>query len=72
MRELEKDIIQKLIDKQLIKFCIWYVNDTLLTIKNDDIDIILKELSSHNINIQFTVDHFINKDVYFLDIKIQQ
>ena len=56
MRELEKDIIQKLIDKQLVKFCIRYVNDTLLTIKNEDIDLILKELSSLNINIQFAVE----------------
>ena len=72
MTELEKDIIQKLIDKNFIKFYIWYVDDTLLLVKDEDINPILKELNSYNKNIKFTVDRFINEDVHFLDIKIHQ
>ena len=72
MTELEKDIIQKLIDKKFIKFYIRYVDDTLLLVKDDDIDPILKELNSYNKNIKFTVDRFINEDTHFLNIKIHQ
>ena len=72
MTELEKDIIQKLIDKKFIKFYIRYVDDTLLLGKDEDIDPILKELNSYNKNIKFTVDRFINEEVHFLNIKIHQ
>ena len=56
--ELEKDIIQKLIDRKFIKFYLWYVDDTLLLVKDKDIDSILNELNSYNKNIKFTVDRF--------------
>ena len=72
MTELEKDIIQKLIIKKFIKFYIRYVHDTLLLVKDEDIDPILKELNSYNKNIRFTVDRFINEDVHFLEVKIDQ
>ena len=71
MTELEKDIIQKLIDKKFIKFYIRYIDDALLLVKDGYIDPILKELNSYNKNIKFTVDRFINEDVHFLDVKIQ-
>ena len=38
MTELEKDMIQNLINKKLIKFCIRYIDDTLLLVKNEDIN----------------------------------
>ena len=38
MTELEKDMIQNLINKELIKFCIRYIDDTLLLVKNEDIN----------------------------------
>ena len=47
MTELEKDIIQKLIDKKFIKFYIQYADDTLLLVKDEDIGSILKELNSY-------------------------
>ena len=72
MTELEKHMIQNLIDKNLIKFYIRYIDDTLLLVKDEDIDSILKELNSYNKNITFTVDRFINGDVFFLDVKIHQ
>ena len=65
MTELEKDIIQKLIDKNFIRFYIRYVDDILLLVKYEDVN-------SYNKNIKFTVDRFINEDVHFLDIKIHQ
>ena len=40
MTELEKDRIQKLINKKYIKFYIWYVDDTLLLVKNEDMEIL--------------------------------
>ena len=72
MAELEKVIIQKLIDEKLIKFYIRYVDDTLLLAKVEDIDPILTELNSYNKNIKFTVDRFINEDVHFLNVEIHQ
>ena len=71
MTELEKDIIQKLIDKKFIKFYIRYVDDTLLLVKDEDIDPILKELNSYNKNIKFTVDRFIHEDVHFKPWKLK-
>ena len=40
MTELEKDRIQKLINKKYIKFYIWYVDDTQLLVKNEDMEIL--------------------------------
>ena len=72
MTEPEKDIIQKLIDKKLIRFYVRYVDDTLLLVKGDEIYTILKELNCYNKNTKFTDHHFINEDMLFLDIKIHQ
>ena len=72
MTELEKDIIQKLIDKKFIKFYIRYVDDTLPLVKDEGMDPILKEPNSYNKNIKFTVDRFIKEESHFLDIKIHQ
>ena len=45
---------------------------TVLLVKDEEIDPILKELNSYNKNIKVTVDSFINEDEHFLDIKIHQ
>ena len=57
MIELEKNIIQKLIDKMSIKFYIRYFDDTLLLVKDEDIYPILKELNSYKklLNLQLIV-----------------
>ena len=70
--ELEKDIIQKLVDKAFIKYYIRYVDATLLLVKDEVIDPILKELNSHNEHIKLLTDGFTNEDVHFLNIKIHQ
>ena len=70
--ELEKDIIQKLVDKAFIKYYIRCVDATLLLVKDEVIDPIFKELNSHNKHIKLLTDGFTNEDVHFLDIKIHQ
>ena len=47
MIELEKDIIQKLIDRKFIKFYIRYIDDTILLVKGEEINPTLKELNSY-------------------------
>ena len=57
--------------KSGIKKFYWrYVNDTLVLVKEDQIDNILKAFNSFHNNLQFTVDKFENEDVYFLNLKI--
>ena len=70
MTELEKFILDELINDNIVKFYIRYVDDTLLLVKLEDTDKILKKFNSFDKNIQFTVDKFLNGNVHFLDIKI--
>ena len=72
MTELEKFILDELINDNIVKFYIRYVDDTLLLIKTEDTDKILKKFNSFDKNIQFTVDKFLNGNVHFLDIKINR
>ena len=70
MTELEKFILDELINDNIVKFYIRYVDDTLLLIKPEDTDKNLKKFNSIDKNIQFTVDKLLNGNVHFLDIKI--
>ena len=71
MTALEEDIVKKLIDANIIKFYVRYVDDTLVLTKPTDIPIILEQLNSNHPQIQFTHEEFVdNNDVHFLDIKI--
>ena len=70
MTELEKFILDELINDNIVKFYIRYVDDTLLLVKLEDTDKIPKKFNSFDKNIQFTVDKFLNGNVHFLDIKI--
>ena len=70
MTELEIFILDELINDNIVKFYIRYVDDTLLLVKLEDTDKILKKFNSFDKNIQFTVDKFLNGNVHFLDIKI--
>ena len=54
----------------ILKFYCRYVDDTLVLVKEDQIDKILKEFNSFHNNLRFTVDKFENEDVHFLDLKI--
>ena len=70
MTELEKFILDELINDNIVKFYIRYVDDTLLLVKPEDTDKILKKFNSLDENIQLTVDKFSNGNVHFLYIKI--
>ena len=68
MTELEKIIVKDLVDKSLIKVSVWYVDDILLLVKEEDIKFIHKYLYSFDNNIKFTIDNFPDDNVHFFDI----
>ena len=70
MTEFVRLVVHKLIKDGLIKFCIRYVDDTLVLAKVEDIDNILKQFNSFDKSIQFTIDRFEDGIIHFLDIKI--
>ena len=72
MTELESTIVKELVDKSLVKLYMRYVNDTLLLVKDKDINYIQKRLNSFDKNIKFTVDTFRNGNIHFLDIKVNK
>ena len=71
MTECEKTIVNQLIENNIVKFYIRYVDDTLLVLREKDIDIVLNRFNnSFNKNLKFTVDTFENCVPHFLDIQI--
>ena len=46
MTECEKVIVNQLIENNIVKFYIRYVDDTLLVLRNKDIDIVFNEFNS--------------------------
>ena len=68
MTELERIILPKLIESDIIRFYIRYVDDTLVLIKEDRIDEVLAAFNSFDQNLQFTVDEFDDGLVHFLDL----
>ena len=70
MTELEKHVVDGLIQQGLIKFYVRYVDDTLLLVKPEDIDHILQKFNKFHKNLEFTVDRFENCVPHFLDMEI--
>ena len=70
MTECEKVIVDKLIEDDIIKFYIRYVDDILLVIEGADIPYVTKKFNSFNDNVKFTIDAFENCVPHFLDIEI--
>ena len=68
MTELERLILPKLIESDIIRFYIRYVDDTLVLVKEDRIDEVLAAFNSFDRNLQFTVDEFDDGLVHFLDL----
>ena len=50
MTEYEKVIVNQLIEKYIVKFCVIYVDDTLLVLRKKDIDIVPNTFYSFNQN----------------------
>ena len=69
MMEREKVIVDNLVKEGTIKFYIRYVDDTLLLVKRQDIDKLLKAFNGFDKNLKFTVDRFENKTPHFLDLE---
>ena len=72
MTELESTIVKELVDKSLVKLYMRYVDDTLLLVKDKDINYIHKRLNSFDKNIKFTINTFPDGKVHFLDIKVDK
>ena len=72
MTKLESTIVKELLHKSLVKLYLRYVDDTLLLVKDEDINHIHKRLNSFDKSIKFTVDTFPDGNVHFLDIKIDK
>ena len=69
MTECEKVIVNQLIENNIVKFYIRYVDNTLLVLRKKNIDIALNKFNSFNKNLKFTVDAFENCVPHFLDIE---
>ena len=68
--ECDKVIVDNLVKQGTIKFYVCYVDDTLLLVKCQDIDKVLKAFNGFNKNLKFTVARFENKTPHFLDLEI--
>ena len=72
MTNLESTIVKELVDKSLVKLYLRYVDDTLLLVKDKDINHRHKSLIFFYQNIKFTVHTFPDGNIHFLDIKIDE
>ena len=72
MTELETTIVKEVVDQSLVKLYIRYVDDTILLVKDKDIDYIDKRLNSFDKNIKFTIETFPDGNIYLLDIKVDK
>ena len=70
LTEFEKNVVMFLVENGILKFYCRYVVDTLVLVKEVQVDKILKAFSSFYSNLWFTVDKFENENAHFLDIKI--
>ena len=70
MTEMERCVVDELIDSGKIKFYSRYVDDTLLLVKPEDVDEILHKFNSFHRSLEFTVDKFDNCVPHFHDLEI--
>ena len=70
IKECEKVIFDNLVKEGAIKFYIRYADNTLLLVKRQDIDKVLKAFNGFDKNLKFTIDRFENETPHFLDSEI--
>ena len=70
MTEMERCVVDELIDSGKIKFYCRYVDDTLLLLKPEDVDEVLRKFNSFHKNLEFTVDKFHDCVPHFLDLEM--
>ena len=71
MIQMESEIVKPLESKGVIKHYMRYVDDTLVLIKPENIETVLRKFNSFHNNLHFTVDSFDGRDIHFLDPKIE-
>ena len=67
MTECEKVIVNQLIENNIVKFYISYINGTSLVFRKKDIHIILSKFNSFNKNLKTTILTFQNCVPHFLE-----
>ena len=72
MTELEKEVVDRLVQQGKLKFYSRYVDDTLMMLKPEDVDSVLEEFNRYHPSLQFTVDRFQNEVPHFLDLEIHR
>ena len=72
MTELEKEVVDRLVQQGKLKFYSRYVDDTLMMLKPEDVDAVLDEFNRYHPSLQFTVDRFENEVPHFLDLEIHR
>ena len=70
MTACKKVIVDNLVKEGTITFHVSYVDDTLLLVKRQDIDKVLKAFNGFDKNLKFTVAKFENETPHFLDLEI--
>ena len=72
MTELERAVVDKMIQNGTIKFYARYVDDTLLLVKPEQVDGILAQFNKFHKNLEFTVDKFEECIPHFLDLELHR
>ena len=72
MTELEKEVVDRLVQQGKLKFYSRYVDNTLMMLKPEDVDSVLEEFNRYHPSLQFTVDRFQNEIPHFLDLEIHR
>ena len=72
MTELERAVVDDLVEDGTLRFYSRYVDDTLMLMKPEDIDDVLAKFNAYHTNLQFTVDRFENCVPHFLDLEIHR
>ena len=71
MTQMESETVKPLETKGVIKHYMRYVNDTLLLIKPENVETVLRKFNSFHNNLYFIVDIFDDGDIHFFDLKIE-
>ena len=66
----ENKTVKPVAEEGTIKFYLWYVCDTLLVMKAQDVSRIHKFMNSFDKNLQFIIDLLEKEVPYFLDLKM--
>ena len=69
MTELEQRVLVRLLEDGTIRFYTLFVDDTLLLIKEEDIERVKTEFEKFDKNYKFTYEKFENENQHFLEPK---